>query len=184
MEALTKERQSTMVLPKKEHTMWKDIKGYKGLYQISNQGEVKSFAKGGTRILKPEEGKYGHKRVTLSKGTELKRFLVHRLVAMHFIDGDDSLEVNHKDSNPRNNHYLNLEWSTHQENAIHGYEYGYKRKAVESAGKANRKLSQEQIEEIKNLKSTTSLSNVAIGKKYNVGREVIRRLIKGDTYGY
>ena len=164
--------------------MKKDVQGYAGLYQISSQGEVTSFAKGKVRTLKPDTGKYGHKRVTLSKNAKLERVLVHRLVAIAFVEGDHSLHINHIDSDPTNNDYTNLEWVTQKENAVHGYKHGDKRAAVEAAGKANRKLSQEQIEEIKILKSTTSLSNPAIGKKYGVGREVIRRLIKGDTYGY
>ena len=61
------------------------------------------------------------------------RYLVHRLVAIHFIDNQNLLktQVNHKDLNGLNNHYTNLEWTTPSENVIHGhYTRKYQTKSI------------------------------------------------------
>ena len=114
---------------------WKDIKGYKGLYQVSNEGRVKSLDhtivcdNGKGVATKRQKGKIrkftelakGYKRVTLSKDGIEKQYSVHRLVAEAFIDNPENLPcVNHKDENPRNNIWTNLEWCTHKYNINYG----------------------------------------------------------------
>lgn len=67
--------------------IWKDIKGYEGLYQVSNLGRVKSLnylRTGKEQILKLNLEKWGYYTVKLSNGTP-KWFKVHRLVAQSFI---------------------------------------------------------------------------------------------------
>lgn len=72
--------------------MWIDIHGYEGLYQINENGEIKSLERKAEnnrttykeRILKQHLTKYGYYKVHLSKDGENKTFLVHRLVAEHF----------------------------------------------------------------------------------------------------
>jgi len=82
--------------------MWKDIKGYEGLYQISDSGEVKSMNYNHTnneKLLKLRTKK-GYLEVSLSKNGKQKFYLVHRLVAMHFLDNPNNYSiVNHKDEN-------------------------------------------------------------------------------------
>ena len=99
--------------------IWKDIKGYEGLYQVSNLGKVKSLLgwNGKTyykreKILKPYIQK-GYLRVNLFKKNKGNKYLVHRLVAETFIPNPNKLpEVNHKDENPGNCGVSNLEWCT------------------------------------------------------------------------
>jgi hypothetical protein len=53
---------------------------------------------------------------------KMKGFLVHRLVGKYFVNGyKHGLEINHKDLNKLNNHYLNLEWISKSENIKHRY---------------------------------------------------------------
>ena len=111
--------------------VWKDVKGYEGLYKVSDRGAVKSCnrlvkqSKGGLRpvkekILKPEEDKDGYLQVFLSKNGKQKMFKVHRLVAAAFVgDADRKLQINHVDGNKKNNSVNNLEWCTVSENAKH-----------------------------------------------------------------
>lgn len=98
--------------------VWEFIKGYGGLYKISNFGRVWSFRKDSE--MKPGIEGGGYKYVNLCDG-ECKPFKVHRLVALHFIPLVEGKEiVNHIDEVKTNNHVTNLEWCTHKENANHG----------------------------------------------------------------
>ena len=107
---------------------WRDIKGYEGLYQISNLGRVKSLARDTNnqyckvdKIIKANPNKWGYLNVNLYKKGKGKPFKVHRLVALHFIENPENLpEVNHKDENKSNNCVDNLEWCTSKDNCNHG----------------------------------------------------------------
>lgn len=108
--------------------VWKDIKGYEGIYQVSNLGRIKSFKRKSINeglILKPHEIRLGYLQVTLYDKNKRKIFLVHRLVAMTFIPNPQNKpEINHKDGNSSNNKVSNLEWCTHQENIQHAWDNG------------------------------------------------------------
>lgn len=102
--------------------IWKDIKDYEGLYQISNYGRVKSLSNSQKRkekILKPEI-RTGYYSINLCKNGNQKNTRIHRLVAEAFIPNPDNLLcVNHKDENKLNNKVENLEWCTH----LYNYHY-------------------------------------------------------------
>ena len=116
-----------------KNEIWRDIKGYEGLYQISNLGRVKSLGRKSysnvclkDKILNPAlECKNGYKRVCLCKDGKEKRIKVHRLVAQAFIPNPDNKPIiNHKDGNKINNSVENLEWCTYKENAQHAIKTG------------------------------------------------------------
>ena len=93
----------------REEEIWKPIEGWKGLYQVSNMGRVKSLeriVRNGKnccrtvpeKILKTSKDKDGYLSVYLCKDNKKKWYFVHRLVAQAFISNPDNLpEVNHKD---------------------------------------------------------------------------------------
>ena len=98
---------------------WKDIKGYEGIYQVSDKGRIKNVRTG--RILKTHPNKKGYLMIRISDGKERKGYGVHRLVAEAFIPNPDNLpQVNHKDENKLNNNVDNLEWCTLQYNVNYG----------------------------------------------------------------
>ena len=112
--------------------IWKDIKDYEGLYQVSNWGRVKSLDRwvkscyGSKQLKKGQVLKIcndlnGYLFVSLCKNGKHTIYLVHRLVAEAFIPNPYNLpQVNHKDEDKQNNHYLNLEWCTHEYNVNYG----------------------------------------------------------------
>jgi hypothetical protein len=112
---------------------WRDIKGYEGLYQISNYGDVKRLQHLAFRqkqgnfmldemILKACVTPYGYLRIQLSNNGLKKNHFVHRLVAEAFIENIENQPiVNHKDGNKKNNFYKNLEWCDNSENQLHAY---------------------------------------------------------------
>lgn len=121
---------------------WKDIKGFEGLYQVSDMGEVKSLARNVTtkkgsvlpireKILFQTISKIDIRKhlprayVQLWKNNKSFLKTVHRLVAIAFIENTlNKPTVNHKDGNPLNNSIDNLEWSTYSENQKHAYKNG------------------------------------------------------------
>lgn len=117
--------------------IWKDIKGYEGLYQVSNFGRVKSLSKKllvnnqyrknigyriiKERILKPQLDKYGYYRVTLCKNGKKYLKQIHRLVGVAFIPNPLDLPmVNHKNEIKTDNFSWNLEFCTPSYNQNYG----------------------------------------------------------------
>lgn len=112
--------------------IWKDIKDFDGIYQVSNLGRVKSLNynhTNKTKILK-QVCVFGYMKVNLHKNGKMKQFSVHRLVAEAFIQNPLHLpQVNHKDENKTNNYagtpennYMdgNLEWCDAKYNNNYG----------------------------------------------------------------
>ena len=111
--------------------IWKDIKGYESLYQVSNLGRVKSLARKvikknyvsfkKERILKQQTDRYGYKKVILQRNYQIKTFSIHRLVAEAFLENPYHLpQINHKDENKENNCVLNLEYCDSKYNNNYG----------------------------------------------------------------
>jgi len=98
--------------------IWKDIKGYEDLYQVSNFGMVKSLKR--EKILKPRVNKKGYSHLILYNGVG-KELYIHQLVARAFIiNPENFLYINHKDENPKNNNVGNLEWCDCKYNSNYG----------------------------------------------------------------
>lgn len=116
----------------RQEEIWKDIKGYEGLYQVSNLGNIKSLDRfvvysGGelklhkSKNIKQNPNQQGYLTMTLSKNNCKKSFRVNRLVAETFIPNPLNLpQVNHKDENKLNNNVENLEWCTAKYNCNYG----------------------------------------------------------------
>lgn len=98
---------------------WRDVKGYEGLYQVSNFGNVWSFYV--NRALAKHLHPNGYYAVRLCKCGRHKNIQLGRIVASAFLPNPNNLpETNHKDCNPRNNRADNLEWCTRKYNINYG----------------------------------------------------------------
>lgn len=100
--------------------IWKDCKGYEGLYQVSNMGRVWSVRK--QRCIKPWKDSRGYLTLELvALNGKRKTEKVHRLVAIAFIENPNGLpQVNHKDENKENACADNLEWCDAKYNCNYG----------------------------------------------------------------
>ena len=102
--------------------MWKDIKGYEGLYKVTSLGDVYSITK--KRFIYQSIDRYGYKQCLLYNKGQHKTRKVHRLVAEAFLENTyNKPQINHKDGNRTNNRIDNLEWCTNSENQLHSYRY-------------------------------------------------------------
>ena len=106
--------------------IWKPIKGFEGIYEVSNLGNVRN-AKGRTR--KPFLIPKGYLMIDLFRNRERTHARVNRLVADAFVPNPDNKpEVNHKNGDKADNRAENLEWSTKSENMLHAYRSGLQTK--------------------------------------------------------
>lgn len=131
--------------------VWKEIKGFKGLYEVSNMGRVKGLdhklkAKDGREwiqdglLMNDNVNSVGYLYVKLTdKNKKIKNKLLHRLVAEAFVKNPDPDEcdiINHIDEDKNNNVYTNLEWCTQEYNL----NYGTFRKRQKETYQKNKKL--------------------------------------------
>lgn len=165
-----------------EVEIWKDVEGYNGVYQVSNFGEVRNVTRH-NHLLKPSYGNghaYGH--VSLSRNGKMTCCLVHRLVAIAFVENPDGKrEVNHIDGNKRNNHASNLEWVTPSENHIHALKTGLRKHGEDCSYS---KLTEKDVAEIRAtcVPGVSGLSCTAMAKKYHVNDAVIWCIMNNRTW--
>lgn len=91
-----------------------EINGYPD-YLVYEDGRV--FSKKRRKMVKSIIKKHGYHQVGLYKDGKPKYYLVHRLVALHYIPNSENKSfVDHIDRNKLNNHVSNLRWVTRSEN--------------------------------------------------------------------
>lgn len=164
---------------------WKEIAGYEGLYEVSDQGRVKSLKYGKERIMKPLNNTWGYHQVSLCKDGHTKPLLVHRLVAEAFIPNPQGLEtVNHKDEVKTNNTVSNLEWMSKRDNINYGT---HNKRMQEALSKQVQMLDKSTGELIATFPSTIeaeritgihqgNISTCCLGKRKSAGGYIWRYL--------
>lgn len=163
--------------------MWKSVKGYEGIYEVSNYGNVRSLDRkiehrtknGLTKrkvkgiLMKQSKNKKGYSAIDLRKNNVRKYGFIHRLVATAFIGCPPTSEhqINHLDGNNENNHVSNLEWVTLAENMDHAHRNGLRHMTV----------SDETVFKIRRLHRETDLTTGEIAKECGVNRGYVYKVV-------
>lgn len=109
---------------------WRPVVGYEGLYEVSDQGRVRSLDRvvthknGRVRVhksvlLKASPGVHGYPLVGIYRQCVVKMSKVHRLVMEAFVGPcPEGLQVLHADDIKTHNHLSNLRYGTSAENSL------------------------------------------------------------------
>lgn len=174
--------------------VWKPVRGYEGVYEISDLGRVRRLAKsvacgaGGQyrrtlppTVLRPQMTRNGYQKVCLYADGVSENRLIHRLVAEHHLPPPvgEQCEVNHIDLCKTNNRVSNLEWSTHRENIAHACAAG----RFDAARNPNRrlKLSPADVAAIRESVAAGWLQR-AIGARYGVQQSTVSKIVLGARW--
>lgn len=153
---------------------WRPVVGYEGLYEVSNNGQIKRLAGSPKchhdRILKPIKRK-GHSYVMLCANSVIVTIGVHRLVLAAFVGTANGLWVNHKNGIKDDNRLANLEYVTPSQNTQHAYDNGLN---SGPRGERNKhaKLTEADVREIRKL-LTLGWKHKDIAKQFNIAMPTI-----------
>lgn len=171
--------------------IWKDFKGYENYYSVSNTGKI--LSKRFNKCLSFGNNGRDYLFVNLYNEDGIKRFYVHRIIALTFLDNNENkTQVNHKDCNKANNNVSNLEWTTPDENISHAvknkrfYTSDYQK---EQTSKANRginshltKLKESQVVEIKIDLSKNKYTQKQIADKHGTTRANVGAIKRNKSW--
>ena len=155
------------------------------MLKISNYGNVKSFVTCiDGRLLSPKVADDGYLEIGLRDTNSNRKFYrISRLVAQTFISNPDNLpQVNHKNSNPLNNYFKNLEWCTVQYNNKYRFsKYGNGDNSCDKHPQT--KLTNEIVEMIYLVGKNGEYSEPELAKLFNTTRSVINGIRLKYTWG-
>lgn len=169
----------TVVCMPDTHEEWEEIPEAPG-YEISNLGNVRCWrpipwngpAPTVPRPVKRKRNRAGYPFVHL--GYKGRTPMVHRLVAETFVPGRmPGLEVAHSDGDKQNCRADNLRWTTRKDN------HADKRKH----GTWGRKITEEQVKEIRALYDRGDLTQKEIGSRFDITQATVSKIIRGDRWG-
>lgn len=154
--------------------IWKNVVGYEENYVCSSKGEIKSIKR--NKVLKPNKSSLYYS-VDLCKSGEIKRHLIHRIIATAFHENVENKEqVNHINGNKLDNSVNNLEWVTRSENQLHSIRIGLRHTKGENNSQS--KLNRDNVLDI--FRSKENLSQLAL--KYKVSKSTICDIKRGYSW--
>lgn len=180
--------------------IWKDVPDYEGIYQVSNFGRLKKLYRewmtgAGNRQKRHsdekivpshfsgQKNKGGYNHHWFIKNGIAKDIKIARLVGLLFVQNPENKPfINHIDGNKRNDHYLNLEWTTHAENDQHAYDIGL-RVGMRGSRNGASKLSESDVLGIRKLYNS-GLKNKDLCKLYNISPSRITMIIKRKHWSH
>tara|TARA_R110000765_G_scaffold421407_1_gene527545 strand:+ start:240 stop:791 length:552 start_codon:yes stop_codon:yes gene_type:complete len=173
--------------------LFKPVKGYEGLYEVSTYGNVKSLPKEkltqwGLRVTRERILKVdtyhpkGYRFVTLIKNGIRKSHSVHRLVATAFIPNPENYpQLNHKDTIKDNNVVDNLEWCNNSHNQLHAFKYGLN-KPNKGEAHGMSKVTEEDVFKIREFHQRYQISNRNLGLIFNITKHHVQQIVSRTTW--
>lgn len=167
-----------------EKEIWKDIPDYKGVYQVSNLGRIRSldryvkrgksgFFKEG-QIQKLQNNGNGYLYKQLKHEGKHRNFYIHRLVLMVFIgERPDGMVICHKDGDTTNNNLDNLRYDTPLENNIDQFRHGARKNVLQN----------EAVLKIRKMYNE-GYRPLDISKKLDINIHSVRSVANGKTYSW
>lgn len=157
---------------------WKDIQGFRDLYQISNLGRVRR--KDTLKVLKPLTLSKGYKGIRLYiNNIKAKTQKIHRLVATYYIDNPLNLsQVNHKDGNKSNNRVENLEWCSNDYNMNHAVVNALILKGEKRTSSKCTESSLYYLQPLIDYGFTIKQLSIV----FNMSKNAMKEIIRGNTY--
>lgn len=174
---------------------WRPIVGFEGLYDVSDQGRVRTYrrqSRGRFIVCASPQGFFtlchdGNGYVTISLKKDGKAFprRLHRLVLENFIGPcPQGCEACHQDGNKKNNFLSNLRWDTHQNNQmVDGKKQGTCRMGLRGELNLAAKLNEAKVREIRAL-ADMGKNHTWIAKNLGLVRRHVSRIIHGDRWSH
>jgi hypothetical protein len=156
------------------------IQGFEN-YEVDELGQVWSLPKKtrkGTRLIKAlRHPKTGYMYLDLCKNGNVKKFTVHRLVALAYLPNPENKpQVNHINGDKTDNRLENLEWCTRSENQKHSIDIGLR--SAKGVKNSQCKLTEQDVLYIRNSKENGSI----LAKKFNISHPTICDIRKGRSW--
>lgn len=165
---------------------WRSIPGYEGLYEVSNDGQVRRLAGSPkcrkTRTLKLNPTPKGYVVVALSKRGVVTNVEVHRLVMWAFVGEQGVSWVNHINGIKVDNHLENLEYVTPGENLKHAYATGLMPPRYGSKNPAAR-TTESIVREILALYKA-GVSRKELRTRFSLSQTTIQGIVTRSSWGH
>ena len=169
---------------------WRPVVGYENLYEVSDQGQVRSLDRyvatvgnpSGKRLLRSAPMKfYIHNKVyhgvRLSREGRHRLWLVHRLVLEAFVGPcPSSCQCCHYDGNGLNNKLENLRWGDQASNEKDKIRHNGKHNAAH--------LTVDQVREIRERLKTWNKPLYILANEYGVLRQAIKEIKIGKSWAW
>lgn len=163
---------------------WKDIdiKGFEGLYRISNAGDI--FSVRSNRCLAKTLNGNGYLSAKLCNKGYVKTVEHHRLLAIYFIPNPDNKpEVNHINGVKNDCRLENLEWATDSENMRHAFENKLNKPHLGSAN-GNSKLTAVHVKTIRDLRATRKYTIERLAYLFSVSTSQIKVIVNRKQWSH
>jgi len=167
--------------------IWKDIKDYEGVYQISNSLNMRKISGPKNKNIKFQRDRDGYLHVGLTRNKIRKFYLVHRLLMETFIGPcPKGMECRHLDGNPQNNKLNNLCWGSHSDNEKDKIRHGTKSNPIWIDNKGIKcswaKLNDWKVRIIKRLIEDGYLTQKEIAKIFNIDKSTISNIKRNKRW--
>lgn len=154
------------------------------LYSVTPEGRVFTYRNRKGWITGATD-KLGYKRLHATNDAgDRSNLYVHRAVAMAFIPNPlNKPHINHKDSNPSNNHVDNLEWCTHAENMQHSAARGRK-PGFKGEDNGHHKYSAELVRLVRRLYASGEYTQMDLKRKFGIPQPTVSVIVRRAQWGH